>query len=405
MMKRAPYVWVIAACFCLAQAGNGSVAYAMPGANTRPPLPGPPVPQQYQEPVLKHLTMIESVNLDRGNLRIMAANGERLVLKNRFVLSNPSRLIIDIADATLGKAGLPFPPPDIDGVPVHGIRFGQFTEDTVRIVIETQEPERFQVAMTGRDIAVSAARQNLVSGLYKHVFGRNEPPRDVPQPVAALPASRANAVPVGPAPARPYSPGPNLSGSNLSASTMPPQLNNLRRLSMEQSGFMAGMPNRNRILEIARTQVGLSKDADPDYVIQAFSQGKDQSWCADFISTVLDWAGGSPWGHLSRVQDIYDWGIANRQLLNQPEPASVVIFSNDGKTLNHIAFVEAINPDNTITTIGGNEGYASGISKSGAVTRSVYNLADSRIRAFVNPAFPANITNSSARMPEAPLRF
>lgn len=393
MNKRAPYAWVIATCFCWAGVGFGQVVQAMPVENA--PLPaGPPVPQQYEEPIRKPLTLIEAVSVERGRLRIMATSGNRLVIKNRFVLANPSRLIIDIADATLGKTGLPFPPPEIDGVPVHNIRLGQFTEDTVRVVVETPEPERFQVLSAGRDIAISATRENLVSGLYKHVFGRNDPPKAMPQPVASIPPSRSAAPPVGSVPSG-MSP---LSG-------IPPQLNNLRRLSLEQSGFAAAMPNRSRILDIARAQVGLSKDTDPDYVIQTFSQGKDQSWCADFISTVLDWAGGSPWGHLSRVQDIYDWGQANRQLLNQPEPASVVVFSNDGKTLNHIAFVEAINPDNTITTIGGNEGYASGASKSGSVTRSVYSMTDSRIRAFINPAFPASITNRSARMTEPALRF
>lgn len=396
MGQRASFAWTIAACCHLLIIVGGSISVAHAAPMNAPPLPaGPPVPTVIYDvpPVLtKPLIPIDTIGIDRGRLRITTQAGKPLMVKNRFILSNPSRVIIDIADAQLGKAGIPFPPMEIDGVSVNAIRFGQFTEDTVRVVIETKDPERFQVANAGTALSISASRENLVSGWYRHVFSRNEAPKAIPHPVAAIPAAR----PVPPA----------ASASAGSYTSIPPQLDNLRRLSMEQAGLGMAFPNRNRILEIARSQVGLSKDTDPDYVIQTFSRGKDQDWCADFISTILDWAGGSPWGHLSKVQDIYDWGLANRQLLAQPEPGSVVIFSNDGKNYTHTAFVESVNPDNTLTTIGGNEGYAQRAYKTtGSVERTVYKLEDKRIRAFVNPVLPSNINNTAARMPEPPIRF
>jgi surface antigen len=133
-------------------------------------------------------------------------------------------------------------------------------------------------------------------------------------------------------------------------------------------------------------------------VNRTFSQGRDTDWCADFVSTILEWAGGSPWGHLSRVQDIYEWGLANHRLDREPQPADVVVFSYGGSGFDHVALVESVNPDNTLTTIGGNEGYAiSSYKTSGSVTRSVYKLDDKRILGFVDPVVPKGLSANPAR--------
>lgn len=387
-----PSAWrIYAVCSLLGAVLYGQLSYAMPGDSVL----GPPVPGGEMLPsvVEKPLAIVEAAIVERGRLKIVAARGFRLQLKNRFILSNPSRLILDIADAKLGSTGLPFPPGEIGDIAVNAVRLGQFTEDTVRVVIETPEPEHFQVAMDDRGLNLVAARPGgIISGWYQHIFRRNEPPKVSPQPVNAInipPATKGPAI----APVSSY-----------------PQFENIRRLQEQSTGKMSGARPfyiRDRIIEIARSQVGLSKDTNPDYVIQTFSQGRDTDWCADFVSTIMVWAGGSPWGHLSRVQDIYDWGLANRQVLGRPEPASLVIFSNDGKTLRHIAFVESINlAENTITTIGGNEGYAARAYKtSGTVTRSVYKLEDRRIVAFVDPVVPANVSSNPASGSEFRSRF
>jgi surface antigen len=166
-----------------------------------------------------------------------------------------------------------------------------------------------------------------------------------------------------------------------------PDLANIRKLEAE-SGFIpnGGTIERGRVLELARSQLGLSKDTNPTYVNQTFSQGQDNDWCADFVSTILEWAGGSPWGHLSRVQDIYTWALSNHRLMREPEPADVVVFSYGGNGFDHVALVESVNPDGTVTTIGGNEGHAASAYKtSGSVLRSVYHLEDRRILGFVDP--------------------
>lgn len=147
---------------------------------------------------------------------------------------------------------------------------------------------------------------------------------------------------------------------------------------------------RSRIVAIARTQLGLNKEVARDYVNRTFSQGQDQEWCADFASTIMDWAGGSPWGHLSRVQDIYEWGVAGGRITTRPEPGNLVVFSyGSGVGYDHVAFVESVNSDNTITTIGGNEGYAIASGGTGGmVARSNYKLGDQRILGFVDPLSP-----------------
>lgn len=180
------------------------------------------------------------------------------------------------------------------------------------------------------------------------------------------------------------------------------RLQNFRNLPSSSSSLISSQ--RLRIIEIARSQVGLSKDTNREYVMQTFSQGRDNAWCADFASTILDWAGGSPWGHLSRVEDIYNWGTSNGRVSSQPEVGTLVILRYGGSSFDHIAFVESVNPDSTITTIGGNEGYAAAQYKtSGTVNRSVYSLDDKRILGFVDPiAMIPTVSNTPRNTSHSP---
>lgn len=336
---------------------------------------GPPVPEQAMVEVVEPLVPIEGAFIEHGQLYIVAKPGSQLVIKEPFVLRNPSRLVVDVSGAKLGTLGFPFPPEAIGSVPVNNIRLGQLDMETVRVVIETDEPERLQVSVGQSKLVVAPSRSSgIITSLSRYFFGRRQP-----EPVVSR----------GPMPQPPLPPQGVPSPRISTPPTISPSLANLRKLQA-QSAYRLDVPQRSNIINIARSQLGLSKDTDRDYINQTFSQGRDTDWCADFVSTVLQWAGGSPWGHLSRVQDIYNWGIANHRLSREPQPADVVIFSYGSGGFDHVSLVESVNPDNTITTIGGNEGYAASAYKtSGSVARSVYKLDDRRILGFVDPV-PVN---------------
>jgi hypothetical protein len=341
MNRQFAKTWLTGLCFCFwVLACPAAMAIAELEVPTAPPTPA----VGFVHP----LSEITAVLIQNGTLQVEAATAAHLSIKARFVLNNPRRLVIDLANAKLGVDGTPIVRSRFEGVSVQSVRVSQFTADTVRIVLETEDPERLQVSVGSNRLIVSAEKQrSLLSGLYRRLFG-------ISQPVVAAQPPLPSAHPpiIGPRPGEPFS------------------------------------AQRVRIIEIAREQLGLSKDSNPDYVNQVFSRGKDEAWCADFVSTVLDWAGGSPWGHLSRVQDIYEWALANQRVTNRPEPANLVIFSYGANSFNHVAFIESVDGNGMITTIGGNEGYAAaGYKTQGSVSRSTYRMDDKRILGFVDPLF------------------
>jgi surface antigen len=378
MIPRIPDVRCLVVSLALA-----AVCQFQPHVHAIAPFPepaGPPVPGQQPPIVEKPLNRIENVQAEHGRLRVVAVTGARLRIRNPFILANPSRLVIDIADAKIDGTLVFTSTAELNGVPVNSLRVGQFSGDTVRVVVETPQPERFRVSVENNVLSLSGERSNnLLSNMVKQVFKREEPSAIQLRPPQREPSVAPQTV------------------VNVAPPPMP-ALENLRRLREERASGTSDPARRRRIVETARAQLGLSKDAARDYINQTFSQGQDQEWCADFASTVLDWAGGSPWGHLSRVQDIYEWGVAGGRVTTRPEPGNLVVFSyGGGLSYDHVAFVESVNPDNTITTIGGNEGHAANAGGTGGtVARSVYKLGDQRILGFVDPLSPAG-TASGAR--------
>jgi hypothetical protein len=364
---------------------------------TQPMASGPPVPMQAVTPmppvtVPDWLVPVQTARMDRGNLQILVKPGAHLAIKPPFTLDHPGRLVVDLPGVRLGSTGgLPFPPDAIGDVPIKAVRFGQLDLTTVRVVVETDYPDRLQVAVEDNRLMVSELRSKGFLGNVAHyLFGERPAAPQAPRPSSPMQATRPISLPVPTRPATPLPPA------------VYPDLANLRKLEA-QAGYTPGaLPlERNRVLAIARSQLGLSKDSNPDYVNQTFSQGRDSEWCADFVSTILDWAGGSPWGHMSRVQDIYSWALANNRLTRMPEPADVVVFSYGGGTFDHVALVESVSADGTLTTIGGNEGHAAAAYKtSGSVERSVYKLDDRRILGFVDPVIPRSLSGNT---PSAPL--
>lgn len=329
----------------------------------------PPVPGQLDlayitpQPVssLPRLNLITAVQMMDGELRIIAPPGSELLVKGRFLLANPNRLVIDIDNAELADKALTLPPGRFGNQPYAQIRLGQFDATTVRVVIESPAPDKLDISLGrgGNNLlrVYSPRMASFPARFFGRFFGGPQP-----QPSAQRPQPS-----YAPLPARPLM-------------VEPP------RIAVGGPLILPDTPqSRIRILEIARSQLGVSKALARDYVINTFSMGKDEAWCADFVSTILTWAGSSPWGHTALVKDIYDWGLRNDRLKPFPEPGDVAIFRYGVSSFDHTAFVESINPDNTFTTIGGNEGGRSGQAPGGMVQRNHYKLEDPRVVGYVDP--------------------
>lgn len=171
-------------------------------------------------------------------------------------------------------------------------------------------------------------------------------------------------------PGSPSSPGASPSGRSGTAS--PP--GGPTPYSPEM-GQVTNDARRQAAVDYARSQLGINEREHQGYINRTFCQGRQEAWCADFVSTALKKAGGSPWGHRAAVRDIYNWGRQNGRLTNTPQPGDAIILKSRGRSTGHIGLVERIDPDGTVHTIEGNT--------SDAVKRRTYRPGDSKITAFV----------------------
>lgn len=110
----------------------------------------------------------------------------------------------------------------------------------------------------------------------------------------------------------------------------------------------------------AQSQLGVSESNNPG-VVRGYSNGADQPWCADFVSKAFENSGGSPFGHMSSVQQILDWGRENDRFISAGTAAAnpdglqvgdIAVWKQDGKS--HVGLVTGLNEDGTFTTIEGN---------------------------------------------------
>lgn len=108
------------------------------------PAPASPASPVVRETVpSKPVTVIESVQLNRGVLTLTAAQDERLRVRQHFTLARPTRLVVDVDGAKLSEAieQKEF----LIGGPVQRLRVAQFDDETVRVVIETDQPDNIAV--------------------------------------------------------------------------------------------------------------------------------------------------------------------------------------------------------------------------------------------------------------------
>ncbi len=106
-------------------------------------------------PVPAGVTVVEDVFYKENRLYIKGTTGTDLHVKNRFTLTAPTRLVLDLENAVLSnRAQL---------APINGgneafqqIRLGQFDDKTVRVVIQSNLPDQFESIYPGSDRSMLA---------------------------------------------------------------------------------------------------------------------------------------------------------------------------------------------------------------------------------------------------------
>lgn len=99
-------------------------------------------------PVASDMAVVDDVYFRDHKLFIKAVSGAELRIKNRFTLTAPSRLVLDIENAVLKDRAL-LAPISTTSADIRQIRVGQFDDKTVRLVIEGNDPEQCEAIYYG----------------------------------------------------------------------------------------------------------------------------------------------------------------------------------------------------------------------------------------------------------------
>ncbi len=141
--------------------------------NGKPPVMAPPIPGSPSTPnnsrfsfldgpapAVDGRNVIRSVSFQNGTLLITANNNNDLIIKNQFTLTQPNRLVLDIANAVLQDKSLANPI-DVYRDGIKTIRLGQFDAETVRIVVDADKPSAMAVIYPGHDKSQLALSSNF----------------------------------------------------------------------------------------------------------------------------------------------------------------------------------------------------------------------------------------------------
>ncbi|WP_373531404.1 N-acetylmuramoyl-L-alanine amidase [Vampirovibrio sp.] len=99
-------------------------------------------------PVAPGVAIVEDVYFRDNKLFVQAEPGATLRIKNRFNLTEPNRLVLELDDAVLRSRDL-LEPISTKAQDIRQIRVGQFDDKTVRIVIEGNDPEQCEAIYHG----------------------------------------------------------------------------------------------------------------------------------------------------------------------------------------------------------------------------------------------------------------
>ncbi|CAM3043458.1 CHAP domain-containing protein [Tsukamurella hominis] len=131
-------------------------------------------------------------------------------------------------------------------------------------------------------------------------------------------------------------------------------------------------PERVRILENVRREFDANRPGS------YFSEGVDEPWCADFVSTVLHDSGlplHNPNSGTWRIPGVYTLteyfqkaGKLESATAYRPQPGDVVLYTPEHPVMRqHTNFVVAVSGD-SVTTVGGNQ--------EGGISAWTYRLTD-----------------------------
>lgn len=132
----------------------------------------------------------------------------------------------------------------------------------------------------------------------------------------------------------------------------------------------------HKMVETAKKYLGYNKK-DGSY--KKFTQGRDEKWCADFVSYVARECGKDGF-NFPAVQGIWDWGKENGKFHTTAKVGDAVIFKGvdkKGKCVSHTGIVTSVE-NGIVKTIEGNT--------SGKVAERSYSINDSRITGYVTIA-------------------
>lgn len=145
----------------------------------------------------------------------------------------------------------------------------------------------------------------------------------------------------------------------------------------------------------ALAQVGITESLHPE-VVRGYSQGRQEPWCAHFVSTALENTTGSPWGHDSTVAGILKWGkdhkghfVTTGQVMANPnllQPGDLAIWKEPDK-YSHVGFVIEVSAKG-YRTVEGNAPpslfYPDGDESQGVRVKT-YSFNDDQLTGFVRP--------------------
>lgn len=137
------------------------------------------------------------------------------------------------------------------------------------------------------------------------------------------------------------------------------------------------MASAGKVLDIARSEIG-TKESPPDSNVCKYSKWYPMAgspWCAMFVSWVLDKAGVDGYKHAYTPAGAEMFRSRNRWLTTGVEPGDIAYFDfpDSLHRIQHVGFVETVNPDGTYSCIEGNTSAGSGGSQDngGGVFRRV----------------------------------
>lgn len=158
-------------------------------------------------------------------------------------------------------------------------------------------------------------------------------------------------------------------------------------------GSVSG-PIRQRVTELARRELRLwdSGRLRPGTGYHKYSQGRDENWCADFVSWIYKEAGyplieGNE-GNVPAVDTVKAIGEENDKFTYHessnytPRPGDLIIQKGPG--VSHVMLVDSVS-GNSMKVIGGNQGGTSGFTTSKVTTYTITGFAVDNIIGYVSP--------------------